>query len=76
MAEFFTAEYQWLWAIVLAAALFYPVRNLILTLATRRTIKKSGALDETQQSIIKKRAAMTSILLCFVFSYFYTLSLF
>ncbi len=76
MAELFTAEYQWLWAIVLSLALFFPVRGLIWSLATRRAIKKEGDIDDAGRLALKKRASITSILLCFVFSYFYTLSLF
>ena len=76
MAELFTAEFQWLWAIVLALALFFPVRGLIWTLAIRRAIKKEGDITDEQRQSLKKRAAMTSILLCFMFSFFYTASLF
>ena len=76
MAELFTVEFQWLWAVVLALALFFPVRSLIWSLSVRRAIKKEGDLTEEQRLNLKKRAAMTSILLCFVFSFFYTASLF
>ena len=76
MSEYFTAEYQWLWTLVLALALFIPVRNLINTLAIRRAIKKGETIDEAAHIAIKKRASVTSILLCFVFSYLYTLSFF
>ncbi|MBT4939681.1 MAG: hypothetical protein HON14_11150 [Rhodospirillaceae bacterium] len=76
MAALFTAEYQWLWTIVLGLALFFPVRSLIWSLAVRRAIKKEGGVTDEQRLILKKRSAMTSILLCFVFSYFYTASLF
>jgi p-aminobenzoyl-glutamate transporter AbgT len=76
MAEFFTAEYQWMWALILTLALFFPVRSLIWGLAVRRAIKKQGDIEDEQRMGLKKRAGMTSILLCFVFSYFYTLTLF
>ena len=76
MAEFFTAEYQWMWALILTLALFFPVRSLIWGLAVRRAIKKQGDIEDEQRLGLKKRAGMTSILLCFVFSYFYTLTLF
>tara|TARA_B100000315_G_scaffold260691_1_gene324134 strand:+ start:8327 stop:8563 length:237 start_codon:yes stop_codon:yes gene_type:complete len=76
MAELFTAEFQWLWTIILALALFFPVRSLIWSLAVRRAIKKEGGITGEQRINLKKRAAMTSILLCFVFSFFYTASLF
>ena len=76
MAEFFTAEYQWMWALILTLALFFPVRSLIWGLAVRRAIKKQGDIEGEQRMGLKKRAGMTSILLCFVFSYFYTLTFF
>jgi len=76
MTELFTAEFQWLWTIVLGLALFFPVRSLIWSLAVRRAIKKEGGITDEQRLGLKKRAAMTSILLCFVFAYFYTASLF
>ena len=76
MAEFFTAEYQWMWALILTLALFFPVRSLIWGLAVRRAIKKQGDIEDEQRMGLKKRAGMTSILLCFVFSYFYSLTLF
>ncbi|MFP6713498.1 MAG: hypothetical protein VB913_17590 [Rhodospirillales bacterium] len=76
MAEFFTAEYQWMWALILTLALFFPVRSLIWGLAVRRAIKKQGDIEDEQRMGLKKRAGMTSILLCFVFSYFYTLTFF
>ena len=76
MSEFFTADYQWLWAIILTLALFLPVRNLMWTLMTKRAIKVAGSIDDAERERLKKRASVTSILLCFVFSYFYTSSLF
>ncbi len=76
MAEFFTAEYQWLWSILLTLALFFPVRNLIWTLAIRRAVKKAGEIDDAARLSLKKRAGISAVLLGFVFSYFYTLSLF
>jgi hypothetical protein len=42
----------------------------------RRAIKKQGDIEDEQRMGLKKRAGMTSILLCFVFSYFYTLTFF
>lgn len=76
MTEYFTADYQWLWVLVLTLALFIPVRNLIWTLTIRRTVKKNGEIDDAGRLNLKKRASMTSILLCFVFSYIYTNTLF
>lgn len=73
MAELFTAKYQILWAILLAAALFLPVRKLIWVLSVRRAERKQdGPSDEALQAKLKTRAGWTSALLCFVFAYFYT----
>ncbi len=76
MAAYFTADYQWAWTIVLALALYFPVRQLIWSLSIRRAEKREGPTDDEQKQALKKRAAVTSILLCFVFSYFYTAQLF
>jgi len=66
-------EYRWLWAAALGAALFFPVRQLIWVLAVRRQQRRSGQLPdgEIQQSL-KRRAGVTSALLCLVFAALYT----
>lgn len=74
MQVLFTAQYQWVWAIVLAAMLWYPVRQLIWTLSVRRARARQAA-DETVRERLRRRASVTSALLCFVFSYLYTASL-
>ena len=71
MAELFTAKYTLLWALALGGALFFPVRKLIWVVYVRRSEKGSPA-DEAQRMALRKRAAFTSALICFVFSYFYT----
>ncbi|MDX1484139.1 MAG: hypothetical protein R3229_06640 [Alphaproteobacteria bacterium] len=75
MERFFSAEYTLLWAVVLAALLFYPLRQLIWVLAVRRA-ERDGELAEDRRQALKRRAAVTAALLGFVFSYFYTLQLF
>ena len=75
MERYFTAEYSLLWALVLALALFYPMRQLIWVLYVRRAERK-GELADQQRQALKRRAAVTAALLSLVFSYFYTLHLF
>ncbi|MBO33271.1 MAG: hypothetical protein CMM74_09905 [Rhodospirillaceae bacterium] len=76
MAAYFTADFQIAWAIVLGLVLFLPVRQLIWSLSIRRAEKRDGSTDNEQKLVLKKRAGMTSILLCLVFAYFYTAQLF
>ncbi len=71
MQALFTAEYQWIWTLVLALGLFFPVRRVIWVLSVRRFEAKKGPSDETRRAVLKRRAAATSALLCFVFSAVY-----
>ena len=70
-----TADYDWLWTIALAAALFLPVRRLIWVLYVRRA-ERDGNEDEARREALKRRAGMTAVLLCFVFAYLYVSSVF
>ncbi len=76
MATLFTAEFAWLWAVVLMAALFWPVRQLIWVLQVRRAEQRDGPADETRRAVLKRRAGVSSALLCFVFSALYAYNLF
>lgn len=77
MAEFFTAEYKWIWAGILTVALFLPVRKLIWVLSVRRAEGKSGEkTDEAERSRLLRRAGITSALLCFLFSLAYVSQIF
>ena len=71
MAAIFSADYQFLWASVLALGLFLPVRKLIWVLYMRRA-QKRAEIDDVEQARLRKRAGVTAALLCAVFSYFYT----
>jgi len=75
MERYFTAEYSLLWALALALALFFPLRQLIWVLYVRRAERKAALADQ-QRRALKRRSAVTAALLCLVFSYFYTLRLF
>ena len=75
MAEFFSADYQLLWATVLALALFLPVRRLIWVLMVRRAERRTDT-DAAEQQRLLRRAGVTAALLCFVFAVLYTATLF
>jgi hypothetical protein len=75
MANLFTAEYQYVWASVLALALFLPVRRLIWILMVRRA-ERAQETSDVERRRLRVRAGATAILLCFVFSFLYTATLF
>lgn len=66
-------EYRWLWSAALGAALFFPVRQLIWVMAVRRQQRREGQLpNEAARQLLKRRAAITSALLCLVFAAVYS----
>lgn len=71
MVDLFTKEYQLLWAVLLAVLLFIPVRHLIWVISVRKA-ERDGKQDKARRDKLKRRAAITAALLCFVFSFFYT----
>ena len=75
MAEIFNSDYWLLWALVLALALFVPVRQLIFVLYVRRA-RRHGDVDDAEQKRLKGRAAVTAALLCLIFSVAYARYLF
>jgi hypothetical protein len=75
MASLFSSDFMFLWALVLAASLFLPVRRLIWVLMVRRA-QQSTEVAETEQARLKRRAGVTAALLCFVFSMLYVNTLF
>lgn len=75
MADIFSADYQYLWAVVLAIALYLPVRRLIWTMMVRRAARAAD-IDEKEQERLRRRASFTATLLCFIFSFLYTATLF
>ena len=75
MEALFTQDFMPLWAFVLALALFFPVRQLIWVIYVRRATRQ-GEVDEEQRARLKRRAGITSALLCFVFAFVYTMHLF
>lgn len=75
MVDLFGPYSREIWALLLALALFLPVRQLIWVLAVRRAEKREGPTDEARRQWLKRRAAVTAALLCFVFSYIYAATL-
>ncbi len=69
----FVLENRWLWSVALAAALFFPVRQLIWVLAVRREQRRTGGRvpDENVRRHLKGRAGFTSALLCLIFAAVY-----
>ncbi len=75
MEALFSPEYAPLWGLVLTLLLFLPVRHLIWALYMRRA-SKAAEIDENESRRLKRRASVTSALLCFVFSMIYAHQLF
>ena len=78
MEALFSPEYSYLWVVLLAVALFFPVRQMIWVLTVRRAIGKAGEenVDAAEQERLKRRAGVTSALLCLLFSVVYVNVLF
>jgi hypothetical protein len=75
MEKIFAPELVWIWAVVLGAALFYPVRQFLWVMYVRRA-ERDGNQDEGRRGALRRRATVTACLLCFVFALLYTLHLF
>ena len=65
-----------IWVVLLSAALFFPVRQLIWVLYVRKKQKTQQIVSDEEKEILKKRATFTSVLLCIVFSYLYVSQVF
>ncbi|MAH54578.1 MAG: hypothetical protein QF693_05315 [Pelagibacteraceae bacterium] len=74
--SFYVAFHDPIWVIVLSTALFFPVRKLIWVLYVRKKQKSQTAVSDDEKIILKKRATLTSVLLCIVFSYLYVSQVF
>ena len=71
LTSFYIAFHDPIWIIVLRAALFFPVRQMIWVLYVRKKQKSQGTVSEEEKITLKKRASFTSLLLCIVFSFIY-----
>ena len=60
MEALFSPEYMYICAIVLALALYLPVRSLIYTLYIRRLMRKEEP-SESDIKRLKKRAGVCSV---------------
>ena len=75
MADFLSPEYKYLWALLLAAALFFPVRNLIHRVSVRRAQRWVEEIDPDENARLKKRAGVISAVICCGFSLLYTVQM-
>ena len=74
--SFYIAFHDPIWVVVLSAALFFPVRQLIWVLFVRKKQKIQKTISDDEKIGLKKRASFTSALLCIVFSYLYVSQVF
>jgi len=76
LVPYYTTFHDPLWIILLSMVLFFPVRKLIWVLYVRKKQKKQQSVSEEEKISLKKRATITAILLCIVFSYIYVKQVF
>ena len=74
--SFYIAFHDPIWVLVLSAALFFPVRQLIWVLYVRKKQKSQKTVSDDEKISLKKRATFTSVLLSIVFSYLYVSQVF
>ena len=74
--SFYIAFHDSIWVVVLSAVLFIPVRQLIWVLYVRKKQKSQKTVSNDEKKSLKKRATLTSVLLCIVFSYLYVSQVF
>ena len=68
---YYIAFHDSIWIVVLSTVLFFPVRQLIWVLYIRKKQKSQKTVSDDEKKDLKKRATLTSVLLCIVFSYLY-----
>ncbi len=71
ITSYYIAFHDPIWIILLTAALFFPVRQLIWVLYVRKKQKSQKTVLDEEKKKLRRRATFTSILLCVVFSYIY-----
>ena len=76
LASYYITFHDPLWIILLSTVLFFPVRKLIWVLYVRKKQKTQQSVSEEEKISLKKRATITAILLCIVFSYIYVKQVF
>ena len=69
MADLFVPENWWIWGLVLGFVLFFPVRRLIWMMAANRAARRQGGpVDEAALARLRRRSAVTAVLLCYLFA--------
>ena len=76
LAPYYITFHDPLWIILLSTVLFFPVRKLIWVLYVRKKQKSQQSISEEEKNSLKKRATLTAVLLCIVFSYVYVKQVF
>ncbi len=76
LKSFYIAFHDPLYVVLMSVVLFFPVRQLIWVLYVRKKQKSQGEVTEGERKSLKKRATLTSALLCVVFSYIYVSQVF
>ena len=76
LIEYYTLFHGPIWTILLSTALFFPVRQLIWVLYVRKQQKIQKSVSDQEKKSLKKRASITAVLLCIVFSYIYVKQVF
>ena len=76
LTSYYIAFHDPFWIIVLSVALFFPVRQMIWVLYVRKKQKSQKTVSDEDKKILKRRATLTSVLLCVVFSYLYVSQVF
>ena len=74
--NFYITFHDPLWIVLLSTILFFPVRKLIWVLYVRKKQKTQQSVSEEERNSLKKRATLTAVLLCIVFSYIYVKQVF
>ena len=76
LIPYYIAFHDPIWVVLLSTALFFPVRQLIWVLYVRKKQKTQKTVSDDEKKSLKKRATLTSVLLCIVFSYLYVSQVF
>ena len=76
LKAYYIAFHDSIWVLLLGIALFFPVRKLIWVLYVRKKQKTQQTVSDEEIKSLKRKATVTSILLCFVFSYVYVQQVF
>jgi len=71
LTSYYITFHDPIWVVLLSAALFFPVRQLIWVLYVRKKQKSQKTVSDEEMKKLKRRATFTSILLSIVFSYLY-----